>query len=168
MGTMQILLLVGLTLFVLYNVGIFVINRGRAPGSVSATSYILQNRLGKKYSLLFTLICMIVAGTFLPLWMESTPDNLQFLVFLACAGVLFAGSTPFFREGLDRPIHYTSGIITAIAYILWFVFVGDCDWLFYMVCAIVITCLVVWSSRVWLYFVELYGLITLAIYLINR
>lgn len=165
---MQILSLIGLILFILYNMGILIINRGKCPVSVSETSYILQERLGKKYSLFFTLICMIVAGTFLPLWMESTPDNFQFLVFLACTGVLFAGSTPFFREGLDKPIHYISGIIIAIAYILWFVFVGDCNWLFYTLCAIVITCLVVWSSRVWLYFVELYGLIALVIYLINR
>lgn len=165
MEAMHIMVLVGLILFVLYNVGVLILNHGKAPVSVSETSYILQERLGRKYHFLFTLICIIVCVTFFPLWIASTPDNFQFLVFLSCAGVLFAGSTPFFRESLEKPIHYTAAIITAITYILWFIFVGDTDWLFYTLCAIVFTIFAVWSTRVWLYFVEIYGIIMLAIYL---
>ena len=167
MTGLQITVLVGLILFVLYNIGILVINHGKAPVSVSETSYILQQRLGKNYHFLFTAICAIVCFTFIPMWMEVTPDNLQFLVFLSCAGVLFAGATPFFRESFEKPIHYTSGIISAVAYILWFVLVGEANWLFFTLCAIVATSIAVWSTRVWLYFVEVYGLIALAIYLLT-
>lgn len=114
-----ILVIVGLIGFIIYNIYFTYLNDDKTPQSISATSYISRERWGT--TLPFTGLCVISAICLFPLWIDKTDDNYQFLVFLACAGVLFAGSTPLYRQEFESKIHYTGGIIAFVCGLLWLI-----------------------------------------------
>ena len=114
-----ILVIVGLIGFIIYNICFTYINNNKTPQSISATSYISREKYGT--SLPFVALCIIAAVFLFPLWIDKTPDEYQFLVFLACAGVLFAGSTPLYRQEFESKIHYTGGTIAFVCGLLWLI-----------------------------------------------
>lgn len=168
MNTLQILTLVGLVLFFVYDFFIQMIKTedGLPPESLSATSYILQKKYGKSYSYLFTLMCIVVVGTFLPTWLAFSSEKTQFLAFLASAGVAFAGMTPFFREGLDKPIHYTSGAISAVCFVLWCIFNNQYGPLIAEVIGVPVMFLLYKSYKPWVFWLELFAIVGLGMLLI--
>lgn len=161
---MFILMLFGFVSFILYNILILRLNHWEIPESVSATSYILQDK-SKTGANGFTYICLIVALTFLPLWLTVTPDNWQFLSFICCAGVVFAGTTPFFKERFQGIIHYTSGIISAISYIAWCVAFGQWYWVVCILGMIGLSLIIERSYKNFVYWTEIYGVIILVLIL---
>jgi hypothetical protein len=62
----------------------------------------------------------------LPAWLELTAASaLQFLVFLACAGILFTGFAPAFKGcKLESKVHKISAICAAVFSLLWVIFVS--------------------------------------------
>ena len=62
----------------------------------------------------------------LPAWLELTAASaLQFLVFLACAGILFTGFAPAFKGcELESKVHKISAICAAVFSLLWIIFVS--------------------------------------------
>ena len=105
---MKILLIVGLIIFILYNAFFIWLNKG-VPESISETSYISKNKFGVTWP--FTAICFISAVCIFPLWITVTPEFYQFVVFLSCSGMIFAGCSPLFKEKFEGTIHYTSGMV---------------------------------------------------------
>ena len=114
-----ILAIVGLIGFIIYNICFTYINNNKTPQSISATSYISREEYGT--SLPFVALCIIAAVFLFPLWIDKTPDEYQFLVFLSCAGMLFAGSTPLYRQEFESKVHYTGGAIAFVCGIAWLI-----------------------------------------------
>jgi hypothetical protein len=145
----MILLLITAILFVIYN--IFVLIKFGVPESLSATSYLFKEKYNQHWW--FSLICVVIIIGLIPIWIELSSINTQFLAFLSCGGILFIAASPFFKNGMDKKVHYTAGIITTITFILWFIFNGYYLWLIY----IGITCIpfITWKPKSFIYFIEI-------------
>lgn len=161
----QIVTLIGFILFVIYNIWILILNKGRIPESLSETSYILQNNYNKNYSYFFTIACVVLTFTLLPCWLEYNNETYQFLIMLSCSGLMFAGATPFFREDLEKPIHYTSAIISGVSCCLWFILTKNYEFLYFMLFGTIASMILVRSFKPWLYFAEVYGVACLVAFL---
>lgn len=61
----------------------------------------------------------ICAATLLPIWLDYSKDNFQWLVFLACSATFFVAVTPNYYEGLERQVHYGAAVVCCISAILW-------------------------------------------------
>ena len=147
--------------FVLYNA--FVLNKFGVPESVSSTSYLFKTYNGKPW--LFSFMCVIIVVGLFPLWVNVSDDNYDCLVFITCAGILFAGATPMFRESFERPIHYGSGIILTISFILWFVF--NSYWITLVSIGILSLLLILLKPMNYVYFFEVVAYLTLSTHLIS-
>lgn len=145
-----------LIITIAYNIYAISINHG-IPESISVTSYIFQEN-GKKYYF-FSIFCAIVAIILFPIWINISHENYQFLTFLSCMGIAFAGATPFFKEEFNKPIHYTAGIIAVTAYLIWMILSG-----FYTLLLIEGICIgifILFDYKNFVYYVEIIGLIFL-------
>ena len=112
---MKIVLLILLLITLVYNITASIINKG-IPESISATSYIYNNKYKKYY--LFTFYCLLIGVGLLPIWISLSIEAIQCLAFISCVGIMFAGVTPFFNEAHHKAIHYTAGIMAACSYVL--------------------------------------------------
>lgn len=157
---MEILLLITASLFIIYNV--FILYNFGVPESLSETSYLLKEKYKQPWW--FSLVCVIIIIGLLPNWIIISTINTQFLVFIACVGVLFIAASPFFLKGLDKPVHYTSGVVTAVCFILWFIFNGQCIWLMYILLFFIP--LIVWKPKCFIYFIEIIAYIFVILFLI--
>ena len=105
-----------LLITLLYN-SYIIIKYKKIPQSLSETSYLLGGN--KRY--LFTGYCFIISFCLLPVLFTIT-NNFLFLPFIFCGGLLFAGCSPLFKSGLDKPIHYICSYIAFAAYIFYMIF----------------------------------------------
>lgn len=120
------------------------------PASVSDTYYILQRK--RRPAWLFQLAMILTGGLLLPAWLEVSPENLQFLAFLACGALIFVGTSPLFKEAEQRVIHITATVVSGLSTLAWEVASG-----YWIVPAIMLAAAVpygVYKRRV-LFFVEL-------------
>lgn len=118
-----ILALVALLIFVVYN-GLMIINFGM-PSSLSDTFYLLQNKK-KGLGYLFTAMMTSIAFILMPGWLSISDaiggweSNLTFMAFFACAGILFVGAAPAFRNiGIENTVHMVSAKLCAVFAIAW-------------------------------------------------
>lgn len=119
--------IIAFLLYLVYN-GV-VLGAFGVPKSLSMTFYLFQEK--KKWARIFFPIMMIsTAFLLLPAWLEiSALSSLQFLAFLAAAGILFVGAAPAFKSSnLENTVHMTSAIVAAIFAILWVVLVSKLWW----------------------------------------
>ena len=114
---MLILIIVSIAITVLYN-SYIIIKYKKIPESLSETSYLLGGN--KRYW--FTGYCFIISFCLLPVLFTITLNNFLFLPFIFCGGLLFAGGSPLFRSGLDKPIHYIFSYLGFAAYIFYMIF----------------------------------------------
>lgn len=112
----MILVLVSLALLALYLAYAISVIKS-VPWSISDTYYQLEKRGRKKW--LFQLAMIVPAMLLLPAWLECSRENIQFLAFLACGGLMFVGSAPCFKLELDGKVHYVSTAVCGISAILW-------------------------------------------------
>ena len=154
----NIFLLILLLITVLYN-GYVIIKSESIPESISATSYFFKDRFNKPY--LFTLYCVSTVAILFPIWLGKSPEEWQFLVFLSCGGILFAGVTPFFREDFEKPIHYIAGIIAVISCIIW-MFLNNMVYVLITEILLIIVCMF-YNKKNYVYYIEIIGLIGLVI-----
>lgn len=120
------------------------------PASVSDTYYILLRK--RRPAWLFQLAMILTGGLLLPEWLEATPENLQFLAFLACGALIFVGDTPLFKEAEQRVIHITATVVSGLSTLAWEVASG-----YWIVPAIMLAAAIpygVYKRRI-LFFVEL-------------
>ena len=83
---------------------------------------------------------LTMAGALLPAWLEiSEGSDLQFMAFLAAAGIIFTGSAPAFKSSsLENSVHMTSAVVAAIFALLWVALVANL-WYVILVWLIAIT-----------------------------
>ena len=113
----KILVIIGLIVLVVYCRYTIWLNGNKIPESISYTSYIFREEFGITWP--FTALCVISAVTLFPMWVGVTPDNYEFLSFISCAGMLFAGSTPLYKQDFEGVIHYTGGATAFVAAVIW-------------------------------------------------
>lgn len=108
--------LISLTIFAAFIVGYMIV--WRCPESLSATYY------GMNHRWLFPATLGSCAALITAPMFEVTPEHFQCLAFLTIAGALFVSASPAFREGLDKPVHYTSAIIMSACLVVWIILMG--------------------------------------------
>ena len=153
----MVLSIIILLITLLYNIYI-IIKYKKIPESLSETSYLLGGN--KRY--LFTGYCFIISICLLPILLEIS--ILQFLPFIFCGGLLFAGCSPLFKEGLDKPIHYIFSILAFIAYIFYMIFCMGWIWLIGYLMALSVLCAIKWRS--YIYWAEIIAVLELIIFIL--
>lgn len=152
------LIILSFIITLLYNVSICTYYR-TIPESLSETSYILGSK-----NFLFTIYCFIIGLCIMPPLFNITNENLQFIPFIFCGGLIFAGFSPLYKKGLDKKVHYISALIAFITFIVYVIFQMGYEWLIYYLIILGVTCLIKFKSYV--YFAELIALFEILIYLI--
>lgn len=109
---LYLLSLILLTIYIMYAVRMCGV-----PWSLSDTYYQLKKR--NRPAWLFQMAMIIPAMLLVPVWLECSAGNLQFLAFLSCGGLMFVGSAPLFKEEFQGRVHYTGTVIAGLATILW-------------------------------------------------
>lgn len=119
-----ILLLTAFFIYWTYNTAALILFG--APKSLSMTFYLFEER--KKWQkVLFPFMMLSMAGLLMPVWLEiSNASDLQFMSFLAAAGIMFTGTVPTFKSSkLEDRVHTISAIVAAIFALLWIIFVAN-------------------------------------------
>lgn len=134
-----------LAAYVMYAVGVCGV-----PWSLSDTYYQLKKR--NRPAWLFQVAMVVPSMLLMPVWMECSADNLQFLAFLACGGIMFVGTAPLFKEDFQSKIHYTGTAVGGLASILWLCLSGM--WLLPAI-AFSAAGLVMLKYRKWMFWLEM-------------
>ncbi len=132
----------------------------KVPESLSETSYLLGGN--KRY--LFSLYCLITGIILLLELLNRSVDGYEFLPFLLCTGICFAGISPLFRDGIEKIVHYVSSFAAFTAFIVYMILFLDWKWIAVYCTALTLLCL--WKKDSYTYFAEILALIVLTISLI--
>lgn len=127
------------------------------PESISELSYLWNAQY-------FSIFCISLAFSLLPAWITQTPEVYQFICFLSCAGIIAAGTTPFFKESFQAKIHYTGGIIAMLCWLIWMVL--EKEWTALLIDLSLIILLTLARKQSWVFWGEVIGLFTLLTILI--
>ena len=149
-----IFILIAIFIYAIYN--ILMLCFFGIPESLSMTFYLLKNK--KPWTRFFFPIMMIsLSLLLLPSWLEiSTGHNLQFLTFLAAAGIMFTGVAPEFqRSDLENIVHTGSAIVSASVALIWVVCCTNawnivCLWFLFFSLIAFITKTIINSYTYWL------------------
>lgn len=109
------------------------------PYSISATYYKLQHPYW------FMAAMWVTAGLLMPAVLEASKLGTEFLAFLACAGMLFVGAAPNFREELEGKVHMSGAVVCVVASQLWVAF--NCWWILLPVWGAYLTYTIISVSR---------------------
>lgn len=107
----MILILISLAIILTY-VGVMV-KRNGIPYSISDTFYALEHKLWFGATMWLTSLLLM------PSILNFTPDSYQFLAFLMCAGLMFVGVAPNFKQGFERPIHIGATCVSSLSSQMW-------------------------------------------------
>ena len=66
----------------------------------------------------YALLALAAFTVLLPM-LDCTPDNWQFLAFIACAALAFVASAPSYLEKFEGRVHSVSAILCAACAIAW-------------------------------------------------
>lgn len=119
------------------------------PVSLSETSYILGGF--KRYW--FSAYCITTVMLILPLLLMTIPEKLAFLCFLMCGGLMFAGLSPMFKNGMDKTIHYIASILSFVIFIILMIFV--IGWLYLALYIWLLALLILCKKECYVYFAEM-------------
>lgn len=72
---------------------------GGLPSSISATYYRIRHKW------VFQVAMFLSGGLLMPAMLEITPEPIEFLAFLGCAGVILVGASPNFKDEMEGRIH---------------------------------------------------------------
>lgn len=153
------MILIFLIISLIYNG--YVISKYGVPVSLSDTAYLFGGN--KRY--LFTGYCYISAFLLIPVLMELVPSTLTFLPFLMCSGLLFSGASPFFKgNGLDKPVHYISAIISFVSYFVFMILIMGLKWVVAFVALFLMLC--IWKKECFIYFAEILAFSFISIFIL--
>lgn len=110
---MILLTVLSLLLIVSYTIGVCAYTRG-IPYSISETYYKIKHKFW------FAVATIGTAALLMPAILEVTPEQYQFLAFLACVGMILTGAAPNFREGIEKKIHI-AGAFMCLVFSQWWV-----------------------------------------------
>lgn len=167
---MNIIILIIAAISILY-LGTSIYKAQRIPESISETAYIWErdcmnslDQLGAHKAHLFSFYCAIVAVMLFWPWISHTPENIEFLCFLGCAGILGAAITPFFKEKYQAPIHYGGGILAVLCWLIWMVCTKHI--IEFAASIIVLFLLATYKKESYIFWVEVVGLAALILCLL--
>lgn len=109
----MILILLSLAVILTY-VGVMVSREG-IPYSISATYYSLKHKAW------FGITMWLTSLLLMPAILDRTPETMQFSAFLMCAGLLFVGAAPNFKEEYENKIHVAGTCVSAVSSQIWIV-----------------------------------------------
>lgn len=109
------LVIISLLTIASYTAAVCIKQRG-VPYSISATFYKLQHPYW------FLAAMWATAGLLMPVALETSKPGTDFLAFLACAGMMFVGAAPNFREDLEGKVHMSGAVVCVVASQLWVTF----------------------------------------------
>lgn len=157
------LVIIAIVCTIIYNLSIILIYK-RIPISLSETSYMLagENKSGLRY--LFSLYCCVLCFCIMPCLLEILPEYFQFVPFIMCAGLLFAGMSPMFKEGLEKTVHYLSSMLAFIMYLIFMCVMME----WYMIVGYILLLggLIVWKKECYTYFAEILAFIFMSIFIL--
>lgn len=84
------------------------------PRSLSDTYYLLENK-----GWIFQVVLGLFSVLLMPIWIELSSENTQFLAFLACGGLMFVAAAPCFKVKIEGKIHYSSAVICCLSAFIW-------------------------------------------------
>ena len=157
--TETIMVEIGIFIFAIYNLFFTSLNKWKLPESISATSYLSKENYNTTWP--FTMICIVSVVCLFPLWIAVSPVIWQFLVFLSCAGILFAGSTPLYKEKFESRIHYTGGIIAFVSGLLWLTFTSN--WVSLITIGLIGGLFTIFNKKSYTFIFEIISYITICI-----
>ena len=96
------------------------------PKSVSDTYYLFKKNKGNNW--IFSVVFMITVFSLIPVFIEYSTENTQFLAFISCTGLAFVGAAPRFKIELEGVVHVVAANICALAAILWVIFNVHYGW----------------------------------------
>lgn len=116
-----IVVCIALLLYIIYNSTAIILFG--VPHSLSETYYLYNKKNGK--GILFSVFLTVVSLLLLPVWLEVSKENTQFLVFLGLCSLCFTAAAPAFKNTkMEDRVHTISAIIGAICSLLWVIFNG--------------------------------------------
>lgn len=119
--------------------------------SISASHYKWREK-GVAYETLFTLFCWGITFSIIPTWLDNTSFNIQFIPFLAAAGLGFVGASPLFKDDeLENKVHSISASICAVGSYLWAFLDGN---ILLAIIAVLITIPVYFKTKNRIYWAE--------------
>lgn len=98
----------------LFSFVIFCVIKNGVTTSFSANYYLL-----KKQGYLFQLSTIIAGILLMPVVIELSIPDFQVFGFMMCAGIIFVGFAPRFKENLEKSIHFSGAITAAVCSVLW-------------------------------------------------
>ena len=138
----------------------YIIYKYGIPVSLSDTSYLL----GGKKRFWFTGYCYATAFLIMPILMKVVPEIISFLPFLMCTGLLFSGASPFFKEGLDKPVHYVFSMISFISFLIFMIL--EMGWVVVLSFCLLLGLTILLKPNCYVYFAEILSFIFIIIYLL--
>lgn len=124
----MILGLISLVIIAAYTTAVCIKQKG-VPYSISATFYKL------KHPYWFMATMWLTAGLLMPVILEVSKPNTEFLAFLACVGMFLVGSAPNFKEDFEGKVHDAGAVMCLVFSQAWVMF--NCPW-----------CLLVWIGYI--------------------
>ena len=155
---LYLLSLILLTIYIMYAVRMCGV-----PWSLSDTYYQLKKR--NRPAWLFQMAMIIPAMLLMPVWLECSSGNLQFLAFLSCGGLMFVGSAPLFKGEFQSKVHYTGTAISGLAAILWLCLSGL--WWLPLITVNAAVGIAIFKSR-WMFWLEMAAFVSTYIGLLIR
>lgn len=112
--------------------------------SISETHY-----YNKKWMFPITIVlCTILV---LPYWLEISNENYEFLAFISCAGLIFIGAAPLFKDR-DRKIHIGAVYVAGISALIWALLT---NWIIPCILIIPMIILILKYKKYWVLIMEL-------------
>lgn len=158
---MELLYYCGIIFFVLYISSIIAMYG--IPSSISESFYLLEKgykdiRWNMSYA--FTIFCYIICFSIMPVWLEYTPKNLQFIPFISASALGFVGTAPYFKT-INKKIHFIAAVICMIFAISWIYTVANQCWYVPLNIAAVIILLCLINNKNWMFYLEIWAFISL-------
>lgn len=116
---MEILTVLSLVCILAYTLAVCIKFKG-IPYSISATFYKLEH----PYWFMATM--WLTAGLLIPVILELSKPNTEFLAFIACVGMFMVGAAPNFKDSFEGKIHTTGAILCILGSQIWIA--ANCAW----------------------------------------
>lgn len=113
------LTIISMLIIAAYTVAVCVKQKG-IPYSISATFY----KLDHPYWFMATM--WLTAGVLMPVILEVSKPDTEWMAFIACTGMFLVGAAPNFKDGFEGKVHTAGAVLCLAGSQLWVIF--NCPW----------------------------------------
>lgn len=146
---MNTLLFTSAAIFIVYIITILVIFG--IPPSISETYYLVEEKR-KGLGVIFTFSLWAIGFILLPYWVLHSPENTQFLAFLAASGIILTGAAKEFK-GYERAAHFVGATTSAAASLLWLIL--NSLFLYPLIILPIVCIIAIINRQNWLFWLEI-------------